>query len=88
MLTDSDSAGFRIRNFIGSFVDKKYIANAYIPDIFGREKRKTETSKEGKLGVEGVSEAVIIEALERTGILCEKVETPSRKRANKLSGIR
>ncbi len=79
VLTDSDSAGFKIRNFIGSFVDKKYISNAYIPDIFGRERRKTEDSKEGKLGVEGVSESVIIEALGRTGILCEKVEIPSRR---------
>ncbi len=78
VLTDSDSAGFKIRNFIGSFVDKKNITNAYIPDIFGREKRKTEDSKEGKLGVEGVSESVIIEALERTGILCEKTDGPSR----------
>ena len=79
VLTDSDSAGFKIRNFISSFVDKKYITNAYIPDIFGREKRKTEPSKEGKLGVEGVSESVIKDALERTGILCEKVDNPSRK---------
>lgn len=78
VITDSDSAGFIIRNFIGSTVDKKYITNAYIPDIFGKEKRKTEPSKEGKLGVEGVPESVITEALERAGVLCEKVEKPER----------
>ncbi len=78
VITDSDSAGFIIRNFIGSTVDKKYITNAYIPDIFGKEKRKTEASKEGKLGVEGVPESVILEALERAGVLCEKAEKPAR----------
>ncbi len=78
VLTDSDSAGFKIRSFIGSTVDPKYIINAYIPDIFGKEKRKTEPSKEGKLGVEGVPESVIIEALERAGVLCESVEKPER----------
>lgn len=78
VITDSDSAGFIIRNFIGSTVDKKYITNAYIPDIFGKEKRKTEASKEGKLGVEGVPESVILEALERAGALCEKAEKPAR----------
>lgn len=78
VLTDSDSAGFKIRNFIGSTVDKKYIVNAYIPDIFGKEKRKTEPSKEGKLGVEGVPENVILESLERAGVLCSEVNEPSR----------
>ncbi len=78
ILTDSDSAGFQIRSFIGSTVDSKYIKHAYIPDIFGKEKRKTEPSKEGKLGVEGVSEAVIIEALDKAGVLCETVNEPKR----------
>lgn len=79
VLTDSDSAGFVIRNFIGSTVDKKYIYNAYIPDIFGKEKRKTEPSKEGKLGVEGVPESVIIEALQRAGVICETVEKQGKQ---------
>ncbi|MBR3621407.1 MAG: DUF4093 domain-containing protein [Clostridia bacterium] len=79
VLTDSDSAGFKIRNFIGSTVDKKYIKHAYIPDIQGKEKRKTEPSKEGKLGVEGMPESVIMQALERAGVLCETVEEPGRK---------
>lgn len=78
ILTDSDSAGFQIRSFIGSTVDSQHIKHAYIPDIFGKEKRKTEPSKEGKLGVEGVPERVIIDALERAGVLCEEVEEPKR----------
>lgn len=78
VLTDSDSAGFIIRNFIGSTVDRKYITNAYIPDIFGKERRKDSPSKEGKIGVEGVPEAVIVEALERAGVFCESVDEPLR----------
>lgn len=78
VLTDSDSAGFKIRSFIGSTVDKKYIKNAYIPDIFGKERRKTEPSKEGKLGVEGVSEEVIMQALANAGVLYENSAEPER----------
>ena len=77
ILTDSDSAGFRIRNFILSIVDNKYVINAYIPDIFGKERRKAECSKEGKLGVEGVSEDVIVSALNDCGVLCEKAHKVS-----------
>ncbi len=68
ILTDSDSAGFVIRNFITSIVPKEYITNVYIPDIYGKEKRKAEASKEGKLGVEGVSADVITKAFEKAGI--------------------
>lgn len=78
VLTDSDSAGFKIRSFIGSTVDQKRIKHAYIPDIFGKEKRKTEPSKEGKLGVEGVSEEVIVKALENAGVLYENAPEPER----------
>ena len=67
ILTDSDSAGFKIRSFIGSTVDNGKIINAYIPDIFGKERRKTEPSKEGKLGVEGMRPEVILEALRACG---------------------
>ncbi len=74
VLTDSDSAGFMIRSFIGSAVDKQRIINAYIPDIKGKEKRKTAPSKEGTLGVEGMSEDVILSALENAGVFCEKGE--------------
>ncbi len=78
VLTDSDSAGFRIRSFIGSTVDRKDIVHAYIPDIFGKESRKTEPSKEGKIGVEGVSEQVIMQALANAGVLCESAQEPAR----------
>lgn len=78
VLTDSDSAGFKIRSFIGSTVDQKDIVHAYIPDIFGKESRKTEPSKEGKIGVEGVSEQVIMQALANAGVLCESAQEPAR----------
>lgn len=72
ILTDSDSAGFTIRNFICGFVPKEKIINAYIPDVFGKERRKDAPSKEGKLGVEGVSSSLIKEALEKAGVLCRE----------------
>ena len=72
ILTDSDSAGFTIRNFICGFVPKDKIINAYIPDVFGKERRKDAPSKEGKLGVEGVSPLLIKEALEKAGVLCDE----------------
>ncbi len=78
VLTDSDSAGFKIRSFIGSTVDQSNIKHAYIPDIFGKESRKTEPSKEGKIGVEGVSEEIIMRALENSGVLCEPTPEPER----------
>ncbi len=78
VLTDSDSAGFKIRSFIGSTVDQKNIIHAYIPDIFGKESRKTEPSKEGKLGVEGVSEEIIMQALTNAGVFCESAFEPER----------
>lgn len=78
VLTDSDSAGFKIRSFIGSTVDPKTIKHAYIPDIFGKERRKTEPSKEGKIGVEGVSEEVIVQALANAGVLYENSDEPER----------
>lgn len=68
ILTDSDSAGFVIRNFITSIVPKEYITNVYIPDIYGKEKRKESASKEGKLGVEGVSVEILKDAFNKAGI--------------------
>lgn len=67
IFTDSDGAGFVIRNFISGIVDSRYIKNAYIPDIQGKEKRKNAPSKEGKLGVEGMSPEIIINALKQAG---------------------
>lgn len=71
VLTDSDGAGFVIRNFLKGAVPPEKIKNAYIPDIFGKEKRKDKPSKEGKLGVEGISEEIICRAIAKSGIECE-----------------
>lgn len=79
VLTDSDSAGFMIRNFISSVVGKEKLINVYIPDVYGKEKRKAQGGKEGKLGVEGMSEQVLIEAFGKAGVLCEKSENTERR---------
>lgn len=79
ILTDSDSAGFKIRSMIKGFVPEDRITNAYIPDIYGKERRKEKPSKEGKLGVEGVSAEIICEALKRAGA------DESRRQAGKFS---
>ena len=80
ILTDSDSAGFVIRNFITSIVPKEYITNVYIPDIYGKEKRKDSPSKEGQLGVEGVSTEILKEAFKKAGIGVSQSETNERKK--------
>ncbi|MDO5444489.1 MAG: DUF4093 domain-containing protein [Eubacteriales bacterium] len=67
ILTDSDSAGFMIRRRIRDFVPVDLIKDAYIPDIFGKEKRKDAPGKEGKLGVEGMSREVILHSLKSAG---------------------
>lgn len=72
ILTDSDSAGFQIRSFIKSFVDSDKITNVYTPDILGKEKRKDRPSKEGKLGVEGISNEILKSALKRCGAFNNK----------------
>ena len=79
ILTDSDSAGFKIRAFIGGSVPPQQVRHAYIPDILGKEKRKDTPSKEGKLGVEGVPSEILLQALERAGVFCETVPQPQRK---------
>ena len=67
VLTDSDGAGFMIRNHIRGCVDPKLVKHAYIPDIYGKERRKEKASKEGKLGVEGMRPEVLLDALCRAG---------------------
>lgn len=67
IMTDSDSAGFVIRNFLKGSVDNSKIKNCYIPQIKGKEKRKAKGGKEGLLGVEGVSDEVIINAIRKSG---------------------
>ena len=75
VFTDSDGAGFVIRNHIKSAIPGKYLKHAYIPDIYGKEKRKAAPGKEGKLGVEGMTKEVILEALRRAGATIEGEET-------------
>lgn len=72
ILTDSDSAGFLIRNHLRGIVPQEQIKNAYIPQIKGKEKRKDHPSKEGTLGVEGVDEDIILKALQNAGTVCNK----------------
>ena len=71
VFTDSDGAGFVIRNHVKSAIPGKYLKHAYIPDILGKEKRKAAPGKEGKLGVEGMSREIILEALRRAGATVE-----------------
>ena len=67
VFTDSDGAGFVIRNHIKSAIPGQYLKHAYTPDIFGKERRKAAPGKEGKLGVEGMTRDVILESLRRAG---------------------
>jgi ribonuclease M5 len=67
ILTDSDSAGFLIRGHLKGMLGGENVKHAYIPDVAGRERRKSSPSREGKLGVEGMSREVILEVLERAG---------------------
>ena len=71
ILTDSDSAGFRIRRYLQSAVspqDRDKVYQAYIPEILGKEKRKAQPSKAGTLGVEGMPTQVLLDALKRAGV--------------------
>ena len=77
-MTDSDSAGNLIRSHIKNITNGGKIINIYMPMIKGKERRKTEPSKEGKLGVEGVSEEVIMQALANAGVLYENSTEPER----------
>lgn len=76
VFTDSDGAGFVIRNHLKSAIPGKFLKHAYIPDIPGKEKRKSAPGKEGKLGVEGMSREIILEALRRAGATIEGEEAP------------
>ena len=83
VLTDSDSAGFLIRNYLSGSISPEKIRHVYIPDIFGKEKRKEKPSKEGKLGVEGVPDAVLLEALKRAGVSAQTSELPAGRKITK-----
>ena len=67
VFTDSDGAGFVIRNYIKSAIPAEFLKHAYTPDIMGKERRKASPGKEGKLGVEGMTREIILEALRRAG---------------------
>ena len=71
VFTDADGAGFVIRNHIKSAIPGKYLKHAYIPDIPGKEKRKAAPGKEGKLGVEGMTPDIILQALRKSGATIE-----------------
>ncbi len=71
VLTDSDGAGFQIRNALRGWIDPANVKHAYIPDIAGKERRKASPSKEGKLGVEGMRPEILLEALRRCGATFE-----------------
>lgn len=74
VFTDSDGAGFVIRNHLRSAIPGKYLKHAYTPDIMGKERRKAAPGKEGKLGVEGMKRDVILQSLRRAGATFEGEE--------------
>lgn len=69
IFTDPDGAGFVIRNYLRGILSEGTVYHAYLPDLYGKEKRKAHASKEGKLGVEGVPEEIILEAVRKSGAL-------------------
>lgn len=75
VLTDSDSAGIMIRNHLKSFVPNDKIINIYLPEISGKERRKSSPSKQGILGVEGIDDDIIVSAFERAGVIGTKRES-------------
>jgi ribonuclease M5 len=79
VFTDSDGAGFVIRNKLKSCIPAEYLLHAYIPDIYGKERRKSAPGKEGKLGVEGMTPQVIIDCLIRAGATIEGERTSCRQ---------
>ena len=74
IFTDADGAGFVIRNFLKGVIPNQYLKHAYIPDIYGKERRKSAPGKEGKLGVEGMPPDVIMDCLSRAGATIEGEE--------------
>ncbi|MFR6314272.1 MAG: toprim domain-containing protein [Ruminococcus sp.] len=73
VLTDSDRAGFQIRNYLKGAVRDGKLYHVYIPDIYGKEHRKEKPSAEGKLGVEGIRKDVLLEAFAKAGVLTNEV---------------
>lgn len=73
ILTDSDTAGFRIRNYLKGAVHDGKLFHVYIPDIYGKERRKLKPSAEGKLGVEGINKNALLAAFEKAGVLTDEI---------------
>ena len=71
IITDSDHSGFQIRNFIANCAKNGSVKHIYIPDVYGKERRKRQPSKEGKLGVEGISDEILIRLFSDNGIKYE-----------------
>lgn len=79
VFTDSDGAGFVIRNFLKGAIQEKYLKHAYIPDIPGKERRKSAPGKEGKLGVEGMTPEILLACLKRAGATILGEDTPTEQ---------
>ena len=80
VLTDSDGGGFLIRSFLRGAIDPRYVKHAYIPDVYGKERRKRKPGKEGKLGVEGMSAQTLADCLRRAGATVEGEDAPPEPR--------
>ncbi len=83
VFTDSDGAGFLIRNHIKSAIPGKYLKHAYVPDVLGKERRKAAPGKEGKLGVEGMSREILLDALRKSGATIEGENLPRQNAITK-----
>lgn len=83
VFTDSDGAGFVIRNYLKSAIPAEQLKHAYIPDVYGKERRKTVPGREGKLGVEGMTPQVILDSLRRAGATFEGEEVCARGQISK-----
>ncbi len=84
ILTDSDSAGFLIRNYLNSSISEGRVIHAYIPDIIGKEKRKVKASKESKIGVEGMDEENIKKSINMSGALIKDLSDISDKKSEDI----
>ena len=82
VLTDSDGAGFVIRNYLKGAIPKGQVKHAYIPDVYGKERRKHAPGREGKLGVEGMPPEVLRQAVLNAGATVLDGEEPAREQGN------
>lgn len=87
ILTDSDGAGFVIRNYLKGALPKELVKQAYIPDIHGKERRKRAPGKEGKLGVEGMRPETLLDALRRAGATFLDEETTESGRGEPITKV-